>query len=181
MPASLVKLVAFLLYDAKSDAREFDALLEQCFGPMDFRGTPVPFLETTYYEPEMGGNLCRKLVSFRDLVAPEDAVKHKKIAQKLEQELAQQAGGVGRVLNIDTGYLDSDKLVLPSCKQGPFKVYWGEGIWLDMLLYYRKGAYFPFDWSFKDFAQGCYNSDLLKVREKYKAGLRKATLAGNNL
>ena len=37
-------------------------------------------------------------------------------------------------MNIDIGYMDLDKVVLPSYKRGPFKLYAGNGVWLDMLL-----------------------------------------------
>ena len=41
------------------------------YGPMDFLSEALPFDFTSYYEPEMGKNLKRRLAGFRPLILPE--------------------------------------------------------------------------------------------------------------
>jgi hypothetical protein len=64
--------------------------------------------------------------------------------------------------------MDLDKVVLPSFKRGPFKIYAGDGLWLDMLLTYAKGKFHPTAWAFDDFVRNPYEHDLLLIREKFK-------------
>ena len=61
-----------------------------------------------------------------------------------------------------------DKVVLPSYKRGPFKLYAGKGVWLDMLLTYAKGVFHPTAWAFDDFMRNPYQHDLQLIREKFK-------------
>ena len=60
------------------------------------------------------------------------------------------------------------KVVLPSYKRGPFKLYAGNGVWLDMLLTYAKGQFHPTAWAFEDFKRNPYQHDLQLIRERYK-------------
>ena len=59
-------------------------------------------------------------------------------------------------------------MVLPSYKRGPFKLYAGKGVWLDMLLTYAKGQFHPTAWAFEDFKRNPYQHDLQLIREKFK-------------
>ena len=71
-------------------------------------------------------------------------------------------------MNIAVGYMDLDKVVLPSYKRGPFKLYAGEGVWLDMLLTYAKGVFHPTAWAFEDFKRNPYQHDLQLIRERWR-------------
>ena len=75
-------------------------------------------------------------------------------------------------MNIDIGYMDLDKVVLPSYKRGPFKLYAGEGVWLDMLLTYSKGLFHPTSWAFEDFKRNPYQHDLQLIRERWRKSAR---------
>ena len=82
--------------------------------------------------------------------------------------MAQADNPDARRVNIDIGYMDLDKVVLPSYKRGPFKLYAGNGVWLDMLLTYAKGVFYPTSWAFEDFKRNPYQHDLQLIREKFK-------------
>jgi len=143
------------------------------FGAFEHKGEFFPFCKTDYYKSEMGENLRRCVVSFEGLVEPENIGEYKNRAIELENSL--KNGNKGRILNIDIGYMDPDKIVLPSTKRGPFKLYAGSGIWLDMVLTYAKGDFKPTEWAFADFKENPYKRDLLLIREKYKRALHGKT------
>jgi hypothetical protein len=146
------------------------AALAETFGPIDYRGPLLPFEDGGYYAPEMGAPLYRGFASFRGLSDPGDLVRWKLAARELE---AKWAHDDKRTRNLDIGYLDPDKLVLASFKQGPRKIYLGEGVWADMVLGYSNGAFDPTPWTFPDFRSGYYNSSLGVIREKLKAEMRR--------
>lgn len=165
------QLLAFVLAPGGEWAPDLVAELEACFGQVLHLGKLFPFDGTGYYGREMGGGLFRGLVSFAALVEPEKIALEKARSNSLEAKLS-KAGR--RKVNVDVGYMDLDKVVLPSFKRGPFKLYAGGGVWLDMQLTYAKGRFHPTAWAFPDFKAGLYGRDLLLVREKFKKKLRAA-------
>ena len=92
--------------------------------------------------------------------------------------MAQASNPDARRANIDIGYMDLDKVVLPSYKRGPFKLYAGNGVWLDMLLTYAKGQFHPTAWAFEDFKRNPYQHDLQLIREKFKKSGKNNSLDG---
>jgi len=168
-------LLAFVLHPGDTLHCAFADALETCWGPILFRGQPQSFAHTDYYEQEMGSGLHRTLLAFDCLCAPENIADYKREAMSLEKQLGsadKQSSIKQRTLNIDVGYLDFDKMVLPSAKRGPFKIYGGEGIWLDMLLTYAKGAFHPTAWAFPDFSNEAYRKEMVRIREIYKKKIK---------
>ncbi|OGS36714.1 MAG: hypothetical protein A2293_10445 [Elusimicrobia bacterium RIFOXYB2_FULL_49_7] len=161
-----VKLIAALLYNTNDALDKASQKLTKAFGPIDFQSLPLLFEVTTYYDAEMGAGLQRILLSFTQLISPADlpSIKHRTI--EIEKSLADEAGH--RSVNIDSGYLDFDKVVLGSTKQGAYKLLMQEDIWADMTLHYEKGHYHPFPWTFADFKDGRYDRYLMRIRELYK-------------
>jgi len=160
------KLIAFVIAPQNFFEDIWLNKLIDYFGNFEHKGNFFPFDKTNYYESEMGANLHRCVVSFEGLIEPENIGVYKNKAIELEGILKNDNGG--RILNIDIGYMDFDKVVLPSTKRGPFKLYAGGGIWLDMVLTYAKGNFSPTSWAFADFRENPYKRDLLLIREKYK-------------
>ena len=152
--------------------RDFDLerrlypLLEERFGRIDFHGEGHPFTVTDYYRDEMGPELRRTIVSFEPLGSAADLAGAKLAASKIEGRLG-EAGN--RLVNVDIGYMDFFKLVLASFKDGPQKIYLGEGVYADPVLMFHEGAFRPLEWTFPDFKTGTYGADLMAVRALYKA------------
>ncbi len=172
-PPYPAKLIAFIIAPQNSLKATWLFAIADKFGTLEHKGEFFPFCKTDYYKTEMGENLYRGVVSFEGLVEPENIGICKNKAIELENCLKNETGN--RTLNIDVGYMDSDKIVLPSTKRGPFKLYAGSGIWLDMILTYAKGDFKPTQWAFADFKENPYKRDLLLVREKYKRALHGKT------
>jgi len=165
----LAKLIAFVIAPQNFFEETWLNKLSSCFGNLEHKGKFFPFNKTDYYKPEMGENLHRCVISFEGLIEPQNIGTHKNKAIELESVLKNENGC--RTLNIDVGYMDFDKIVLPSTKRGPFKLYAGGGIWLDMVLTYSKGNFSPTGWAFADFKDNPYKKDLVLIREKYKKSL----------
>jgi hypothetical protein len=161
-----VKYVAALLLSQGLEAEKVVAGgLEGLAGPVDYRGPERAFERTDYYEMEMGPGLRRLLVSFEPLGEATSLVRVKLAAARLEAEFSE--GGRRRV-NIDPGYIDYFKLVLASFKEGPQKIYLGEGVWADPVLLFENGAWRPLPWSFPDFRAGTYEDELCAIRHAYR-------------
>lgn len=160
------QLLAFVLQSGK----EWDScILEQLqnvWGHFRHIGKLFAFDKTLYYAPEMGENLYRGVISFERVISPELIATEKEKSNALEISLSKIKGK--RNVNIDIGYMDLDKVVLPSYKRGPYKIYAGKGVWLDMLLTYSKGKFHPTAWAFEDFVRNPYQHDLQQIRERYK-------------
>jgi hypothetical protein len=170
-----VKLFVALLW-SQPDARQ-EAVAELCshFGEVDYTGVPHPFDMTDYYEQEMGKHLTRTLLAFASLVLP-DAIswgKHK--CNEIEDHISDTAG---RQANLDIGYLDHNKIVLASFKGAGQKIYLRGGVWADLVARYRAGRYHPFEWTFPDFRDGRYDTELLAIRRIYIGQLRALKVGG---
>jgi hypothetical protein len=165
--AQPVKLFVAILW-AETLESALDALRDT-WGEIDFIGADRPFDTTDYYEREMGKNLQRRLVTFKKLISPETIREAKLTCNQLEDRFA---GERGRNINLDIGYLDHNKIVLASAKGAGQKIYLGDGIWADLVGRYRAGRYQPFEWTFPDFRDGRYDSELAEIRTRYLRGLK---------
>ena len=161
-----VKLFAAVLYREEQPLAQARAALAGKFGEEDFAGAPVEFAHTDFYEKEMGSPLLRIFISYRRLVMPDELVSAKLESARIEQELAASEGQ--RRVNIDPGILDYQKVVLASFKFQGQKIYLSSGVWADLTLYYRKGGWSVFEWTFPDFKAGLYDNTLLEIRRIYK-------------
>jgi Domain of unknown function (DUF4416) len=165
-----VKLLVAVLWAEPAARDAAVARMIDCWGETDFTGPDRPFDMTTYYIPEMGQTLYRRLVAFAELVAPESIREAKLRCNAIETELAQQGR---RTVNLDIGYLDHNKLVLASAKNAGQKIHLGGGIYADLIARYRGGRYVPFEWTFPDFRDGRYDDELAAIRGRYLEQLRR--------
>lgn len=163
--ADPVKLLVGILWSQGDALQDATNGLVRCWGEIDFTGRDHPFDCTDYYEPEMGNGLRRRLVSFLRLVSPDILVSAKHICNEIEDRLA---GPGGRLVNLDVGYLDHNKILLASFKDAGQKIYLKDGVWGDLVARYRSGRYVPFEWTFPDFRDGRYDQELLQIRRIYQ-------------
>jgi hypothetical protein len=139
--------------------------LKKYFGEADIVGHWVDFTFTNFYEPEMGPNLKRCVVSFTKKLPADALPKAKAWTAKVEDKFRLDKK---RRVNIDAGYMDFCKVILASGKFGGHKIALTEKCYADMILDYRKGEFHPFPWCFPDFAGGAYNQTLLEMRQALK-------------
>jgi len=171
--ADPVKLFVATLHMRQDALQSAARLMESAWGEIDHVSPDYSFNTTDYYEAEMGNNLRRRIISFRELFPPERLGEAKHIANDIEDKLA--GGNNRRTVNLDVGYLDLNKIVLASFKGAGQKIYLGGGVWADMTARYRGGRYQPFEWTFPDFRDSRYDADLKTIREIFRrqAALRQ--------
>jgi hypothetical protein len=160
-----VKYIVALLYRDETVFKHTLDILSKNFSPPDYISASFPFTNSDYYQAEMGDNLQRKIISLEKLATPGNLVPAKQTTRKIEESLSVKSR---RKINLDIGYMDLFKVVLASYKERGNKVYLSDNIWSDFVLYFEKGEYKAFPWSFPDFGSGKYNYDLIRIRDIYK-------------
>jgi hypothetical protein len=145
-------------------------LLAEAFGLEESLHGPWPFDLTDYYDQEMGGAEIRRwFLAYAEPVLSEQLAEVKLITNRIEDELAIEGR---RRVNLDSGYLDFQKLVLASAKFHTCKIHVGRGIWADLTLLYHDGRWDPLPWSFPDFRDDRYYAALTAIREAYRRKMR---------
>lgn len=164
-PPHPVKLFVAVLTGQPALVQRVSSILQAQYGPLDFSSPGIPFTITDYYEAEMGTGLQRFFLSFSRLIPPDHIVEVKHFTTWVEDQFRQDGK---RQINLDPGYLDYHKVVLASWKFGGQKIYLFNGVYADITLYYYKGQFLSFEWSFPDFKLGLYDRFLIKMRDLYK-------------
>ncbi|MDI9571216.1 MAG: DUF4416 family protein [Pseudomonadota bacterium] len=145
------------------------ALLMDSFGEADYISPWRDFAYTDYYEREMGHGLRRRFASFAEHVSPESLPEIKLKTNDLERRLA--VGGSRRV-NIDPGYVTAAHLILATGKGYGHRPYLRGGIYADLTLVYRAGAFQTLPWTYPDYAAPETRAMLEAIRRRHLGQLR---------
>lgn len=149
-----VKLVVNFFYNQPEFLEEALDHLESKYGPQEYRSTELPFEHTTYYHEEMGTELKKMLVSFRNLVPRNGLVELKHEMSRLELEIAtRHAHPDQRPINIDPGHLYPEKFILATGKNFPHRIYLDRGVYADLTLIFRHGRFEALPWTYTDYLE----------------------------
>jgi hypothetical protein len=151
--------------------------LEAAFGRPDLVSAWMAFDYTSYYAEEMGPELFRRVLAFRSMIAQERLPEIKLIANAIEKG---HAADGRRSVNIDPGYLLLERFVLASGKNYSHRIYLGQGIYADLTLIYRGGAFQALPWTYPDYADPPLRRFLLSVRAKYAVDIKARRPAISN-
>jgi len=164
------KLVVSLLMNGKQFLDPLISKLSSRFGPVDMLSEWFPFDFTTYYQPEMGAPLIRRMLAFDALIQQTALPEIKAFTNKLEGNYAVDHR---RSVNIDPGYLLLERFVLATGKNFTHRIYLSEGIYADLTLLYQQGDFQPLPWTYPDYSAENMLVFLRKVRDKFKVDLRE--------
>jgi len=135
------------------------------FGEIDFTSERLPFDFTDYYTKEMGRNLFRHFITFKNLISMPLLPDIKHATNRLEEKYASPGGN--RRLNIDPGYICFEHVILATTKGYSHRPYLRDGIYADLTLIYRNKSFQPSEWTYPDYRQeriiGLFN----RFRKKY--------------
>jgi len=175
-----VKLIASLFTGSGELLEEAKVRLSQKFGPIDYESELLPFDHTTYYAAEFGENLKRRFVAFAELVHPGRLAEIKLLTNALEMEWASGGRPRGgrtrkgkRRINVDPGYVSHSKLVLATTKNHAHRIYLGRGIYAEVTLHFRDGAFRAWPWTYPDYASPPLIAIFNQIRGLYVKQLRE--------
>ena len=166
-PPQPVKLLCGLIAADRGDLDAVRAPLGDTFGPIDLTSEVWPFDLTDYYADEMGSPLVRQFVAFETLALPDVLAGAKLRTNAIEADFSARASdGPARPINLDVGYLTPAKLVLASMKDFAHRLYLADGVYAEITLQFRQGAWRAMEWTFPDYAEGLYDAFLTEVRNR---------------
>jgi hypothetical protein len=146
--------------------------LQNRYGPILLQSELFDFVETQYYDAEMGTGLKKRFFAFQRLIPPHTLAGIKRETNELERQaaLGDWTGlpiGVARPLNLDPGYLHSGKWVLATTKDQAHRVYLGDGIFGEVTLRFERGEYVPWPWTYPNYCRDDYRSFFEIARGEY--------------
>ncbi len=167
-PAKLV--IGVFTQDKELLPPVLDRLVEK-YGDIDLISRWMPFDFTDYYEPEMGKNLFRRMVAFKQPIAQDHLPAIKLFTNAIEAQFIQDNR---RHINIDPGYLLQERFVLATGKNFSHRIYIGNGIYADLTLIYQKGEFQSLPWTFPDYREKSMHRFLRRVRDKYIIDIKQS-------
>jgi hypothetical protein len=72
-----------------------------------------------------------------------------------------------RTVNLDPGYLCAGKLVLATTKNQQHRLYLGQGIYGEVALRFRAGAWQPWEWTYPDYRSPEYAQVFAEIRRLF--------------
>ena len=168
-PPHLTKLVIGLLMRQRELISPVAGDLTALFGAIDMVSPWFDFTYTHYYAPEMGTPLFRRMLVFKELIRQRDLADIKQKTNVIERRYGRDGR---RSVNIDPGYLLRERFVLATGKNFAHRIYIGKGIYADLTLIYRKGAFEPLVWTYPDYADRPMRDYLERVRRKFVEDLK---------
>lgn len=163
-PPRPAKLVVGLFLQEKDLIHSVVADLISALGDLDQVSAWFPFDFTSYYAPEMGEPLFRRVVTFRGLIGQHALASIKRQTNAIEASYARNAK---RRVNIDPGYMLAERFVLATGKNFTHRIYIGGGIYADLTLIFQKGALRTLPWTYPDYADKRLQAFLTAVRNRY--------------
>jgi len=160
-PAKLV--IGIITIESKL-IEDLVAELASQFGQIDLVSPWMHFNFTTYYEPEMGSPLFRRVFAFQPLISQGNLSALKLATNQIENRYSHKGR---RQVNIDPGYMLRERFVLASGKNFSHRVYIGGGIYADLTLIYQKGGFKKLPWTYPDYSDMGMLKFLEQVRNKY--------------
>jgi hypothetical protein len=158
-----VKLICAVTFQPRMDLSQVIKALQSILGSVDDQSAIFDFSFSDYYKEEMGTDLKKVFLSFKDLYHPNELPQIKLKTNKLENQWSEKGK---RKVNLDSGYVTGAKLVLASTKDFAHRVFIGEGIYGDVQLRFRQNRFWPNEWTYPDYQTELAFSFFQKVREK---------------
>jgi hypothetical protein len=171
-----VKLFVGVLVASEDLVPAVESELNSSYGPLDHKSPLLPFTFTDYYRQETGDHILRIFFSFERLIEGDQLPDIKCNTNALEEKFAAAGSSVKRPVNLDPGYLEHSKVILASTKNFYHRMYLGRGIFGEVTMHFRNGAYEFFPWTYPDYKSSEYQAFFLELRAIYRKQLRQMCL-----
>ena len=166
------KMIIGVIYHEKEMLDRAMEILNAEFGECDLVSEEFSFSKefSTYYDEEIGGEGLRRIYSFKECVAPERQAEIKKRTNEIEALLSKDGN---RKINLDPGFINHGRLMLATTKKAGFRIPLSDGIYTELTLFYARGEWHKFPWSYRDYQSEKVQKFLTRVRDIYLARRRE--------
>ena len=166
------KLIMGVIYHDKEILDKAMSILASEFGEIEAVSEEFSFSEefSTYYDNEIGGEGFRRIYSFKELVDPARQADIKIRTNEIEAEFSINGN---RKINLDPGFINHGRLMLPTTKETGFRVPLKNGIYTELTLFWARGGWQKFPWSYRDYQSERVQKFITEVRKSYLAERRK--------
>jgi len=142
-------LFTAILFSKGVDISKVLEELKVKLGTVLVQSREVGFVWSDYYEKEMGKDLKRVFVIYKDVVQRDEIVKVKRFTDSIEQEYA--VNGKRRI-NIDPGLLCPENIILATNKPFFHRVYLSDGVYAEVTLFFKHDTYNPIEyWTYPEY------------------------------
>ena len=145
-------------------------ILQKEYGELSFNSRELEFNHSDYYKEEMGDNLKRKVVGFKNLIERDRLVEIKVFTNSLEEKFS---GDNRRIINIDPGYISGEHLILATGKGFYHRPYLGKGVYADLTLVYQQNKFRALEWTYPDYVSEDMIGFFNKLRNMYTEKLKE--------
>ncbi|MBE6532738.1 MAG: DUF4416 family protein [Ruminococcaceae bacterium] len=166
------KLIIGVIYHDKEVLDEALRILIDEFGEVDLVSEEFSFSGefSTYYDDELGGEGLRRIYSFKNTVAPDRQADIKIRTNEIEAAFSVDGK---RKINLDPGFINHGRLMLATTKETGFRVPLKDGIYTELTLFYARGAWQKFPWTYRDYQSERVQRFITEVREIYLSERRE--------
>jgi hypothetical protein len=158
-------LFAGILYSSEHWYLKALELLTEKFGEIAMYSPPIIWDFSDYYKDELGEQIIRRFVFFKNLIEQDELPEIKTITNRFEELLSSNNK---RNVNLDPGYLTPAKIVLASTKDYSHRIYLKGGIFAEVSLIYKKNSFVPHLNTYKDFQDQRYLEIFISARRLLK-------------
>ncbi|MCK5235541.1 MAG: DUF4416 family protein [Deltaproteobacteria bacterium] len=159
-----VKLVTSIISNSDEITEAVIEELKEKYGSFDYISDRLAFDHTDYYGDEMGRELSRYIISFRELIDPGKLAEVKLFTNALEANFSVEGK---RSMNIDPGYVTLERLVLASCKNFSHRVYLASGVYAELTLLYKGRSFMALPWSYPEYTREPILTIMNNIRTTY--------------
>lgn len=166
------KMIIGVIYHEKEILDQALSILTAEFGEIEAVSEEFSFSEefSTYYDDEIGGEGFRRIYSFKDTVDPSRQAEIKIRTNEIEAELSDSGK---RKINLDPGFINHGRLMLATTKETGFRVPLKDGIYTELTLFWARGGWQKFPWTYRDYQSEKVQKFITEVRRSYLAKRRQ--------
>ena len=159
------KLFCGVLYTDESAYERAKSRLIESYGEIDLESDAMSFSAfSDYYGYEMEGEVYRRFVSFQRFAAPDTIADIKLHTNDIEADMANDGC---RTVNLDPGLIGHGRLLLPTTKPAGHRIALRDGIYIEMTLFFSRGEWHEFPWTYRDFKSDSIKAIMTKIRQSY--------------
>ncbi len=174
------KLIMGIIYNDPDVLSRAMEILTEKFGEVEDSCEEFSFSRefSVYYDGELGGEGLRRIISFKEPIDPSKQAAIKIFTNELEEKLSPPGM---RLINLDPGFLNRGRVMLATTKEIGFRIPLSDGIYTELTLFWARGGWHKFPWTYRDYQSERVQKFLTRVRKKYLARRRDEMKKNNKI